>query len=41
MKNMKKMGLDPECFNLSKYLKYIKEKGRDKHVKRKKRNRRN
>lgn len=35
MNNMKKMGLDPECFDLSKYLKIIKRKEEKEHDKRK------
>ena len=41
MKKMKKIGLDPECFALSKYLSYIRMKGRDKDVKSKRYTRRN
>lgn len=41
MKKMKEIGLDPECFDLSKYLSYIRKKGRDKDVKRKRNTKRN
>ena len=41
MKKMKKIGLDPECYDLSKYLSYIRMKGRDKDVKSKRNTRRN